>query len=148
MSLAMKNINKSDSQYKPSSSEEYMCEKQLNYFKGLLDSWKNNLLEESKQTIEHFKEDNWQEPDVTDLATVEIEASLELKTRDRYRKLIDKIDQAMQRIKDKTYGYCEDTGEEIGIKRLEARPIATLCIDAQERHERFEKTHIDENDTK
>lgn len=143
MSLAQ-HENTQNNQYKPSENEEYMSEKQLQYFNVLLESWKNNLLKESKQTIEHFKEDNWQEPDVTDLATVEIDASLELKTRDRYRKLIEKIDQAFHRIKDGSYGYCEQTGEEIGIKRLEARPIATLCIEAQERHENYEKTHIDD----
>ena len=123
MSLELQNA-KNTQQYRPSEGEEYMNSEQLKYFKGLLESWKESLLEESKQTIDHFKEENWQEPDVADIATVEIEASLELKTRDRYRKLIDKIEQALSRIKDGSYGYCEDTGENIGIKTF---LIPALC---------------------
>lgn len=93
-----------------------------------------------------MKEENWQEPDVNDRATVETDASLELRTRDRYRKLLDKIESAIRRIENGNYGYCSETGDEIGLKRLEARPIATLSIEAQERHENYERTHIDEKD--
>ncbi len=129
--------------YKPSESEEYMGSMQLAYFRRKLVDWRNELLEESRETLDHLKEENWQEPDINDRATVEAEASLELRTRNRYRKLLDKIDAALKRIDDGSYGYCEETGEEIGVKRLEARPIATLCLEAQERHEKFELTHID-----
>jgi DnaK suppressor protein len=95
--------------------------------------------------MENLKEENWQESDITDRATVETDASLELRTRDRYRKLINKINDALLRIDRGSYGYCEETGDEIGIKRLMARPIATLTIEAQERHERDERTHFDED---
>jgi len=132
--------------YKPSDSEEYMGPLQLAYFKKKLVDWRSELLEESRETLTHLKEENWQEPDINDRASVETEASLELRTRNRYRKLLDKIDSAMRRIDEGSYGYCEETGEEIGVKRLEARPIATLCIEAQERHENYERTHIDEDE--
>lgn len=132
--------------YKPSDKEEYMNELQLEYFRQKLIGWKEELLGESTATLEHLKEENFQEPDVNDRASVETETSLELRTRDRYRKLIDKIEAAIRRIDDGNYGYCHETGEEIGIKRLEARPIATLSIEAQERHEKYERTHIDEKD--
>lgn len=132
--------------YKPSDNEEYMGPKQLAYFKEKLLSWRQELLDESMDTLAHLKEENWQESDVNDRASVEADASLELRTRNRYRKLIDKIDAALRRIEKGTYGYCEETGEEIGVKRLEARPIATLSIEAQERHENYERTHIDEDD--
>jgi DnaK suppressor protein len=132
--------------YKPSEKEEYMSALQLEYFRKKLLAWKEELLDESRETLDHLKQENWQEPDVNDRATVETDTSLELRTRDRYRKLIDKIDSALRRIENGKYGYCDETGEEIGIKRLEARPIATLCIEAQERHENYERTHIDEKD--
>lgn len=132
--------------YKPSSKEEYMNNLQLEYFRQKLLNWKEELLDESRETLDHLREENWQEPDVNDRASVETEASLELRTRDRYRKLIDKIDSALRRIDGGAYGYCEETGEEIGLKRLDARPIATLSIEAQERHENYERTHIDEKD--
>lgn len=132
--------------YVPSAKEEYMNSKQLEYFRNKLLTWKSELLNESRETLNHLKEENWHEADINDRATVETDAALELRTRDRYRKLIDKINAAIQRIDEGEYGYCEETGEEIGIKRLEARPIATLCIEAQERHEKYEKTHIDEAD--
>ena len=132
--------------YKPSEKEEYMCPKQLEYFKIKLLDWRQELLHESRETLDHLKEENWQESDVNDRATVEADASLELRTRDRYRKLIDKIDSALARIDKDDYGYCQETGDEIGLKRLEARPIATLSIEAQERHENYERTHIDEVD--
>ena len=132
--------------YKPSEAEKYMDALQLSYFRKKLVDWRSELLEESRETLTHLKEENWQEPDINDRASVETEASLELRTRNRYRKLLDKIDSALRRVEDGSYGYCEETGEEIGIKRLEARPIATLCIEAQERHENYERTHIDEDE--
>ncbi len=127
--------------YKPNEKEKYMCPSQLEYFRQKLLGWKNELEEESQSTVEHLKQENWNESDLNDRATVETETSLELRTRDRYRKLMSKIDAALDRIEKGEYGFCEDTGEPIGIKRLEARPIATLSIEAQERHERFEKSH-------
>ena len=131
--------------YKPSEDEEYMNPMQLEYFKTKLLNWRNSLLAESRETLNHLKEETWNEPDLNDRASVETETTIELRTRDRYRKLIDKIESALERIHSGNYGYCEETGEAIGIKRLEARPVATLCIEAQERHEKYEKTHIDED---
>jgi DnaK suppressor protein len=130
--------------YTPSVDEEYMSPMQLEYFKRKLLGWRAELIKESENTISHLKEENWQEPDINDRATLETDAALELRTRDRYRKLVNKIDSAMARIADGTYGYCEDTGEEIGLNRLEARPIATMSIEAQEKHERLEKQHRDD----
>ena len=127
--------------YKPSDAEEYMGPKQLEYFRQKLLTWKSELEVESQITMDHLKQENWNESDLNDRATVEADTSLELRTRDRYRKLMNKIDEAIQRIDEGTYGFCEETGDPIGIKRLEARPIATLSIEAQERHERFEKSH-------
>ena len=124
--------------YRPSPDEEYMNAQQLEYFRRKLSAWRDELLEESQETVTHLQEENWQEADVIDRASVEADASLELRTRNRYRKLINKIDQALQRIEEGDYGFCEETGEEIGISRLEARPIATMTIEAQERHERRE----------
>ncbi len=131
--------------YKPSEDEEYMNPMQLEYFKQKLQSWREELLEESRDTLDHLKEENWNEPDLTDRASVETETSIELRTRDRYRKLIDKIEHTIIKINKNDYGYCEETGEKIGLRRLEARPVATLCIDAQMRHENYEKTHLDED---
>jgi len=131
--------------YKPSEDEEYMNPMQLEYFKAKLLNWRNSLLAESRETLNHLKEETWNESDLNDRASVETETTIELRTRDRYRKLIDKIESALERIHSGNYGYCEETGEAIGIKRLEARPVATLCIEAQERHENYEKTHIDED---
>jgi DnaK suppressor protein len=130
--------------YKPSQEEEYMSPLQLEYFKQKLLEWKTALLVESQETLNHLKEENWNEPDFNDRASIETDTAFELRTRDRYRKLCNKIEDALSRIKNKEYGYCEETGEPIGIKRLEARPIATLCIEAQERHENYEKNHLDE----
>lgn len=130
--------------YIPTEDEQYMNPYQIEYFRQKLLRWKEDLSAEALVTVEHLKEGNWKEPDLNDQATVETETSLELRTRDRYRKLISKIDKALERIADGSYGYCEDTGEPIGIKRLEARAIATLSIEAQERHERFEKSHSEE----
>ncbi len=130
--------------YKPKADEEYMSPTQLEYFRQKLLHWRAELIKESESTISHLKEENWQEPDINDRATLETDAALELRTRDRYRKLVNKIDSAMARIADGSYGYCEETGEEIGLNRLEARPIATLSIEAQEKHERLEKQHRDD----
>jgi DnaK suppressor protein len=130
--------------YVPSEKEEYMNPKQLEYFKRKLLTWKDELAKEAQATIDHLKEETLNEPDLIDKASAEIETASELRTRDRYRKLINKIDHALRRIENKTYGYCEETGEEIGLRRLEARPVATLCIDAQERHEKQERTFSEE----
>lgn len=134
-----------DPGYKPSEDENYMNPKQMEYFKQKLLSWRAELLEESQETLDHLKEENWKEPDMNDRASIESETALELRTRGRYRKLIDKIDDTISRIENGDYGYCDETGEPIGLKRLEARPVATLCIEAQERHERHEKQHLDED---
>jgi DnaK suppressor protein len=130
--------------YQPTDSEKYMNTKQLEYFRQKLVTWRDELLEESRETINNLKEENWREPDLSDRASLETEAGVELRTRNRYLKLIGKIDAALKRIEDGTYGYCEETGEPIGIKRLEARPIATMTIEAQESHEKMEKQYIDE----
>ena len=114
------------------------------YFRRKLLRWKDELLEESNETIQHLKQESLQEADLSDRATLEADRSLELRTRDRERKLISKIDAALQRIQDGSYGYCEETSEPISLRRLEARPIATLSIEAQERHERMERTHRDD----
>lgn len=127
--------------YTPSEKEEYMNDKQQEYFRQKLLAWKQELLEESTETLDHLKEENWNEPDITDRATVETDTALELRTRDRYRKLINKIDQALCRIDEGEFGYCEVTGEPIGLKRLEARPIATMTLAAQEEHEEEERMH-------
>lgn len=131
--------------YKPTEKEEYMNDFQQEYFRQKLVSWKEELLSESRETLDHLREENWNEPDINDRATVETEAALELRTRDRYRKLINKIDSAIRRIDTGDYGFCEETGEPIGIKRLEARPTATLSIEAQQRHEREEKKYNDDD---
>lgn len=121
--------------YKPSPKEEYMSNKQLAYFRQKLLQWRQDLVEESQETINNLRDEVRDVGDEAERATRETENSLELRTRDRYRKLIGKIDQALARVDDGTYGYCEETGEEIGLARLEARPIATLSLDAQERWE-------------
>jgi DnaK suppressor protein len=130
--------------YKPTEKEEYMNKQQLEYFRQKLVTWRDELLAESQETINNLKEENWREPDLSDRASLETEAAVELRTRNRYLKLIGKIDAALQRIADGEYGYCEETGDPIGIKRLEARPVATMTIEAQERHEKAEKQFIDE----
>ena len=132
--------------YKPSEKEEYMNEKQLAYFRQKLLSWREELIAESQETINNLKEENWQEPDLSDRASLETEAGVELRTRNRYLKLIGKIDAALRRIEAGTYGYCEETDEPIGLKRLEARPIATMTVEAQERHEKMEKQYIEEEE--
>jgi DnaK suppressor protein len=125
--------------YKPSEKEEYMSPKQLEYFRQKLMSWRAELVEESRETISNLRDEVRDVGDEAERATRETENSLELRTRDRYRKLIKKIDQALSRVDEGEYGYCEETGEEIGLARLEARPIATLCLDAQERWELRQK---------
>lgn len=130
--------------YKPSDKEEFMNSTMREYFRKRLDEWKAELLSESSETIQHLQESSMLEPDIADRASLETEHALELRTRDRARKLISKIDEALERLDDGSFGFCEDTHEPISIRRLEARPIATLSIDAQERHERMEKTHRDD----
>ncbi|WPX96746.1 RNA polymerase-binding protein DksA [Candidatus Bandiella euplotis] len=130
--------------YKPTEDEEYMNPLQLEYFRQKLLVWKENLKKDSMETMDNLKNENLNEPDLNDRASVETEVSFELRTRDRYRKLIEKIDAALQRIKTGSYGFCVKSFEPIGIKRLEARPIATLSINAQEEHERAEKVYSDE----
>jgi DnaK suppressor protein len=130
--------------YEPSEKEDYMSEMQIAYFKKKLIEWRADLLKESRETMDHLKEENWQEADIADRASLETEAGVELRTRNRYLKLISKIDSALRRIEQGEYGYCEETGEPIGLKRLQARPVATMTIEAQERHERMEKQYADE----
>ena len=130
--------------YRPSEDEEFMNELQLEYFKQKLLNWKEDILRESRETLVHLQSETENHPDLADRATSETDRALELRTRDRQRKLISKIDEAIRRIEDKSYGYCEDTGEPIGVARLEARPIATLSLEAQERHERRERVHRDD----
>lgn len=130
--------------YKPSPDEEYMSAQQLEYFRRKLLAWRDELMAESQETIEHLRDQSNQDVgDEADRANRESEHGLELRTRDRYRKLLRKIEQALGRIDDGTYGYCEDTGDEIGVRRLDARPIATLTVDAQERREMQEKVLAD-----
>ena len=130
--------------YHPSEDEEFMNERQLEYFKQKLNDWKEDILRESRETLVHLQAETENHPDIADRATSETDRALELRTRDRQRKLISKIDEALRRIEDGSYGYCEETGEPISLKRLEARPIATLSIEAQERHEKREKVFRDE----
>jgi len=129
------------SDYKPNDEEKFMNDRQVEYFKTKLINWKNSILEESKGTIEGMQQDTRNIPDSADRASEETDRALELRTRDRQRKLILKIDAAIRRIDDGSYGYCEETGEPISLKRLDARPIATLSLEAQERHERKERVH-------
>src|SRR5437588_12877807 len=130
--------------YRPSEQEEFMNPRQLEYFRQKLLQWRAELLNDSSDTLRSLKEESLLKPDLTDRASLETERAIELRTRDRERKLISKIDSALYRIDAGTYGFCEETEEPIGIRRLEARPIATLSIEAQERHERMERTHRDD----
>ena len=127
--------------YIPSEKEEFMCSKQIEYFKKVLTSWRNEIIQGSSSTIDHLKEESSNKPDSTDRATIESERSLELRTRDRERKLLSKINKALKKLEDGSYGYCEETMEPISIKRLVARPIATLSVEAQEMHEKSEKIY-------
>ncbi|MFH5925260.1 RNA polymerase-binding protein DksA [Roseomonas xinghualingensis] len=130
--------------YKPSDDEAFMNPRQLAYFRQKLLRWRQELLREAGETLSSMGQGGIIEADLTDRASVETDRALELRTRDRARKLISKIDQALERVDNGTYGYCEESGEPIGLRRLEARPIATLSIEAQERHERMERVHRDD----
>ena len=132
------------SSYVLSDDDEFMNSKQKAYFRAKLVAWKNDILREARETLGHLAEESANHPDLADRASSETDRAIELRARDRQRKLISKIDAALQRIDGGTYGYCEETGEPIGLKRLDARPIATLSIEAQERHERREKVYRDE----
>ena len=132
------------SSYVPSDNEDFMNAKQKAYFRAKLIEWRNDILKEARETLDHLAEESANHPDVADRASSETDRAIELRARDRQRKLIGKIDAALMRIDDGTYGYCEETGEPISLKRLDARPIATLSIEAQERHKRREKVYRDE----
>ena len=130
--------------YRPTEKEKFMSPRQKEFFRRRLLGWRDDILRDTQGTIQNLQDDDGQAPDIADRATVESERSIELRTRDRQRKLVGKIDAALGRIEEGSYGYCDDTGEPIGLKRLEARPIATLSIEAQERHERRERVYRDE----
>ena len=132
-------MTKLSKNYKPTQKEKFMNAKMKEYFRQKLIDWKNDLLKESSQTLNNLQNENEAKPDITDRASEEIDRSFELRTRDRERKLINKIEAALERIEDGSYGYCDETGDPISIKRLEARPIATLSLEAQELHEKAEK---------
>lgn len=132
--------------YKPGRGEEYMSQEQLEHFESILLAWKHELMNEVDRTVHHMQDEAANFPDPSDRATQESEFGLELRTRDRERKLLRKINSALGRIEDGSYGYCEETGEEIGLKRLEARPVATLCLEAQERREMAERQYRDRDD--
>lgn len=130
--------------YRPTDKEPFMNERQRDYFRAKLLTWKDEILKEARDTLQHLQDENVNHPDLADRASSETDRAIELRARDRQRKLISKIDAALTRIDDGTYGFCEETGEPISLKRLEARPIATLSIEAQERHERRERVYRDE----
>lgn len=144
--LSMQNVavDITDPAYRPSQDEPFMNDRQLRYFKQKLLDWKDDILRETRETVGHLQTETENHPDIADRASSETDRALELRTRDRQRKLIAKIDEALRRIEDKAYGYCEESGEPISLARLEARPIATLGLEAQERHERRERVHRDE----
>jgi len=131
-------------EYRPTEDEPFMNPRQREYFRQKLENWKAEILRESRETLENLQEESQNHPDMADRASSESDRALELRTRDRQRKLISKIDAALKRIEDGTYGYCEETGDPIGLARLDARPIATLSLEAQELHERREKVYRDE----
>jgi DnaK suppressor protein len=130
--------------YHPSEGEPFMNERQREYFRNKLLAWRDDILREARETLQHLQDESQNHSDIADRASSETDRAIELRARDRQRKLIAKIDAALQRIEDGTYGYCEETGEPISLKRLDARPIATLSIEAQERHERRERVYRDE----
>ena len=130
--------------YRPSDKEPFMNERQREYFRDRLLVWKEDILREAKETLQHLQDENQNHPDLADRASSETDRAIELRARDRQRKLIAKIDAALGRIDEGTYGFCEETGEPISLRRLEARPIATLSVEAQERHERRERVYRDE----
>jgi DnaK suppressor protein len=131
-------------EYRPTQDEPFMNPRQREYFRRKLENWREDILRESRETLDNLQEESQNHPDMADRASSESDRALELRTRDRQRKLISKIDAALKRIEDGTYGYCEETGDPIGIARLDARPIATLSLEAQEMHERREKVYRDE----
>lgn len=131
-------------EYRPSEDEPFMNDRQKEYFRKKLLNWKGDILKESKGTLDNLQEDDKNLPDIADRASSETEKALELRTRDRQRKVISKIDAALRRIETGEYGYCEETGEPISLRRLDARPIATMSLEAQERHERSERVHRDD----
>lgn len=133
-----------DEDYKPSEDEAFMNDRQREYFRRKLICWKEEILRESRETLAALQNENANHPDFADRASSETDRAIELRARDRQRKLISKIDSALSRLEDGTYGYCEDTGEPISLKRLDARPIAVLSVEAQERHERRERVYRDE----
>src|SRR6202011_808330 len=133
-----------DRNYRPTDKERFMSERQREYFRLKLLSWREDILKEAKETLQHLQDENQNHPDIADRASSETDRAIELRARDRQRKLISKIDAALHRIEDGTYGYCEETGDPIALKRLEARPIATWSIEAQERHERRERVYRDD----
>ncbi len=133
-----------DQDYRPREDEPFMNDRQREYFRLKLLNWKEDILREARETLQHLQDENQNHPDLADRASSETDRSIELRARDRQRKLIAKIDSALQRIEDGSYGFCEDTGEPISLKRLEARPIATLSVEAQERHERRERVYRDD----
>ena len=133
-----------EADYRPTENEPFMNPRQREYFRRKLENWKEDILRESRETLENLQEESQNHPDMADRASSESDRALELRTRDRQRKLISKIDAALKRIEDGTYGYCEETGDPIGLARLDARPIATLSLEAQEMHERREKVYRDE----
>jgi DnaK suppressor protein len=130
--------------YRPTEKEPFMNERQREYFRARLLTWKEDILKEAKETLLHLQEENQNHPDLADRASSETDRAIELRARDRQRKLIAKIEEALGRIEDGSYGYCEETGEPISLRRLEARPIATLSVEAQERHERRERIYRDD----
>ena len=133
-----------EKEYRPTVKEPFMNDRQREYFRQKLLNWREDILKEAKETLQHLQDENQNHPDLADRASSETDRAIELRARDRQRKLIAKIDAAIKRIDDGSYGYCEETGEPISLKRLEARPIATLSIEAQERHEKREKVYRDE----
>jgi DnaK suppressor protein len=139
----MARINLEES-YRPTDDEPFMNDRQREYFRRKLNAWKSDILREAQETLVTLQNENPNHPDLADRASSETDRAIELRARDRQRKLIAKIESALSRLEDGTYGFCEDTGEPISLKRLEARPIATLSLEAQERHERNERVHRDD----
>lgn len=137
-------VARKNDRYRPTEREPFMNERQQEYFRQKLLAWKHEILREARETLQHLQDESQNHPDIADRASSETDRAIELRARDRQRKLIAKIDAALQRIDDGTYGYCEETGEPISLKRLDARPIATLSIEAQERHERRERVYRDD----
>ena len=139
-----KSYRPTEKSYRPTEKEPFMNERQREYFRARLLTWKEDILKEAKETLLHLQEENQNHPDLADRASSETDRAIELRARDRQRKLISKIEEALGRIEDGSYGYCEETGEPISLRRLEARPIATLSVEAQERHERRERIYRDD----